>query len=136
MLPPRVAICCSCNGEIRPEGKSTNTLMRGTSWNPEATALPVMRQHARHETGADVLEGQGRAVKEFEQVDAVLELDERHFEIPRVANDPIEVGFGDVVDERREHRHPEAGERVGGERFDESFRQSRNRLRNVKLPVL
>ena len=49
--------------------------------------LSEISQQSRHETSTDILEGEGRTVKEFQTIDIILDLDHRTIEGESVVYD-------------------------------------------------
>ena len=110
----------------------------GRGEDGERLAAAVERRHQpRHHARADVLEGEGRPVKQLEGEDAGLDLDERDLEVQRLDDDRFERRRIDLAARERPQRaQADFGERaarqarqlVGGPRLDR-FRARRARRR-------
>jgi hypothetical protein len=64
-----------------------------------ALAADEVLQQTGHETGADVLEGECRAVEEFKRIDAVGDAGDGTVELKRVADDAVKLFLLDVLAE-------------------------------------
>ncbi len=117
MFCPSVVSCFSCALLTRPAGYRITTRMPETPRNACATALPVSPEVAtitvsclpdflhkishqtRHEARAEILECQRRPVKQLENMQPLVQRDQRHGKIERFLYDFVQNSL-------REFRRP------------------------------
>ena len=89
--------------------------------NRQGRAVGEMVQQPRLHAGADILERQGRPVKQLQSPGPIGDLDERNREPQRILHERVHRRFGDLVPQqvradRRADRHDVARSRSAGQR--------------------
>ena len=102
--------------------------------------IPLLREmpeETGHETGAYVLEGEGRPMEEFQGVDPFLDHHGRAVEGKRFCDDAVQLGAGNVLtEEGARHLLRDLDERELGEALEPFGGKGRNPLRHVEPAVL